>query len=55
MNKNRHIKKNLAANLEEVPKKVTDSLDRKVREDFPELLRTPRIRKSSHRQPKTYN
>ena len=32
--KNRDIKKNLATNLEVVAEKVTDSLDKEVREDF---------------------
>ena len=38
VDKNKHIKKNLAANLEVVAEKVTYSLDKEVREDFHELL-----------------
>ena len=37
--KSKHIKKNLAANLEVVAETVTDSLDNKIREDFHEFLR----------------
>ena len=39
MDKNKHIKRNLAANLEVVAEKVTDSLDKEIREDFHEFLR----------------
>ena len=39
MDKNKHIKKNLAANLELVAEKVTNSLEKKVRKDFHEFLR----------------
>ena len=39
MDKNKHIKKNLAANLEVAAEKVTDSLDKEVREDFHKFLR----------------
>ena len=39
MDKNRHIKKNLAVNLEIVTQKVAGSLDKKVQQDFHEFLR----------------
>ena len=37
VDKNKHIKNNFAANLEEVAEKVTDSSDKEVREDFQEF------------------
>ena len=39
VDKNKHIKKKLAANLEVDTEKVTDSLDKEVWEDYHEFLR----------------
>ena len=43
VNKNKHVKKNIATSMENVAEAVDKDLDKEQREDFHELLRVYRI------------